>query len=83
MTFLFSFVKSRFPYGKLKKNQQNNTKVTDLTPALSGLVFIALGSFLLPIIYGTSCESHGGAGMIQEFVKQRETGKEGPGSSGK
>lgn len=51
----------------LNKDQQN-TKVTDLIPALSGSVFIALGSFLLPIICG-SCESHGAAGMIQGFVK--------------
>lgn len=29
------------------------------------------------------CESHGGAGMIQEFVERSETGKERPGNSGK
>lgn len=33
-----------------KKNQRN-AKVTNLIPELSGSVFIALGSFLLPIIY--------------------------------
>lgn len=70
-----------------KKNEkittQHNAKATSLVPVLSGSVFIALSSLLLPIIYGTSSESHGGAGMIQEFVERRETGKEGPGGSGK
>jgi len=37
-----------------EKKTQGNTKATDLIPALSGSVFVALGSLLLPIIYGTS-----------------------------
>lgn len=81
MTFLFFLFKEQISLCKKKKKA--NTKATDLIPAPSGSVFIALSSLLLPIIYGTSCESHGGAGMIQEFVEERETGKEGPGSSGK
>lgn len=84
MTFHFFLFKEQISLweGK-KKNPPHNTKATSLIPALSGSVFIALGSLLLPIIYGTNSESHGGAGMIQEFVERREIGKEGPSGPGK
>lgn len=80
MTFLFPFVRSRFPYGKLRKEP---TKHQGNRSHSRTLRFCFYCSWVLPASNYLWKLSHGGAGMIQEFVKWRETGKEGPGSSGK